>query len=41
MKMEHRVAAPADGVLTALHAEVGRQVDVGAVLAVVQEEDSP
>ncbi|SNT31688.1 acetyl/propionyl/methylcrotonyl-CoA carboxylase subunit alpha [Actinacidiphila glaucinigra] len=41
MKMEHRVAAPADGVLTALHAEAGRQVDVGAVLAVVQEEDSP
>ncbi|MEU4097405.1 biotin carboxylase N-terminal domain-containing protein [Streptomyces sp. NPDC026673] len=41
MKMEHRVAAPADGVLTALHAEVGRQVDVGAVLAVVQEEESP
>ncbi|MFF7215004.1 acetyl/propionyl/methylcrotonyl-CoA carboxylase subunit alpha [Streptomyces sp. NPDC008238] len=41
MKMEHRVAAPADGVLTALHAEAGRQVDVGTVLAVVQEEDSP
>lgn len=40
MKMEHRVAAPADGVLTALHAEAGRQVDVGAVLAVVQEEGS-
>ncbi|MFD3455264.1 acetyl/propionyl/methylcrotonyl-CoA carboxylase subunit alpha [Streptomyces sp. NPDC058691] len=40
MKMEHRVAAPADGVLTALHAEVGRQVDVGTVLAVVHEEDS-
>ncbi|MFJ9916600.1 acetyl/propionyl/methylcrotonyl-CoA carboxylase subunit alpha [Actinacidiphila glaucinigra] len=41
MKMEHLVAAPADGVLTALHAEAGRQVDVGAVLAVVQEEVSP
>ncbi|WP_431951893.1 acetyl/propionyl/methylcrotonyl-CoA carboxylase subunit alpha [Actinacidiphila sp. bgisy167] len=40
MKMEHLVAAPADGVLTALHAEAGRQVDVGAVLAVVQEEVS-
>ncbi|MFE2429482.1 biotin carboxylase N-terminal domain-containing protein [Streptomyces sp. NPDC059373] len=37
MKMEHRVTAPASGVLTALHAEVGRQVEVGAVLAVVQE----
>jgi propionyl-CoA carboxylase alpha chain len=38
MKMEHRVTAPASGVLTAVHAEVGRQVEVGAVLAVVQEE---
>jgi propionyl-CoA carboxylase alpha chain len=37
MKMEHRVTAPAAGVLAALHAEVGRQVEVGAVLAVVQE----
>jgi propionyl-CoA carboxylase alpha chain len=37
MKMEHRVAAPTAGVLAALHAEVGRQVEVGAVLAVVQE----
>jgi propionyl-CoA carboxylase alpha chain len=36
MKMEHRVAAPAAGVLAALHAD-GRQVEVGAVLAVVQE----
>ncbi|WP_405719634.1 ATP-grasp domain-containing protein [Streptomyces sp. NBC_01537] len=35
MKMEHRVAAPAAGVLAALHAEVGQQVEVGAVLAVV------
>lgn len=37
MKMEHRVAAPVSGVLTALPAEVGRVVEVGAVLAVVQE----
>ncbi|WP_443050655.1 ATP-binding protein [Streptomyces sp. H27-D2] len=35
MKMEHRVTAPADGTLTALHAAVGRQVEVGALLAVV------
>ncbi|MDI5967096.1 acetyl/propionyl/methylcrotonyl-CoA carboxylase subunit alpha [Streptantibioticus silvisoli] len=35
MKMEHRVTAPADGTLTALHAEPGWQVEVGAVLAVV------
>ncbi|GAA2141808.1 biotin carboxylase N-terminal domain-containing protein [Streptomyces synnematoformans] len=35
MKMEHEVAAPATGVLTALHAAPGRQVEVGALLAVV------
>ncbi|MFI8928832.1 acetyl/propionyl/methylcrotonyl-CoA carboxylase subunit alpha [Streptomyces sp. NPDC053474] len=37
MKMEHRVTAPASGTLTALYAEPGRQVEVGALLAVVQE----
>ncbi|WP_274710309.1 biotin carboxylase N-terminal domain-containing protein [Streptomyces sp. SKN60] len=36
MKMEHRVVAPASGTLTALHAAPGRQVEVGALLAVVQ-----
>ncbi|GGS04741.1 acetyl-/propionyl-CoA carboxylase subunit alpha [Streptomyces aureoverticillatus] len=41
MKMEHRVVAPASGVLTALHAEPGRQVEVGALLAVVQEDVRP
>ncbi|MGW5386132.1 ATP-binding protein [Nocardia sp. NPDC003963] len=35
MKMEHTVAAPADGVLSAVNVEVGQQVEVGAVLAVV------
>ncbi|WP_344384263.1 acetyl/propionyl/methylcrotonyl-CoA carboxylase subunit alpha [Streptomyces thermolineatus] len=40
MKMEHRVTAPADGTVTALHARPGRQVDVGTVLAVVTA-DSP
>ncbi|WP_459548337.1 acetyl/propionyl/methylcrotonyl-CoA carboxylase subunit alpha [Nocardia sp. X0981] len=35
MKMEHTVAAPADGVLSALNVEVGQQVEVGTVLAVV------
>ncbi|WP_280507216.1 acetyl/propionyl/methylcrotonyl-CoA carboxylase subunit alpha [Nocardia flavorosea] len=35
MKMEHTIAAPADGVLSAVDVEVGQQVDVGAVLAVV------
>jgi propionyl-CoA carboxylase alpha chain len=38
MKMQHRIDAPADGVLTALHVGVGRQVDVGAVLGVVSSE---
>ncbi|MFI0981184.1 acetyl/propionyl/methylcrotonyl-CoA carboxylase subunit alpha [Streptomyces sp. NPDC021093] len=37
MKMEHRVSAPASGTLTALHVAPGRQVEVGALLAVVQE----
>ncbi|MGW6564412.1 acetyl/propionyl/methylcrotonyl-CoA carboxylase subunit alpha [Streptomyces sp. NPDC054975] len=44
MKMEHRVTAPASGTLTALHAAPGRQVEVGALLAVVQtdaQEDQP
>ncbi|MET9436161.1 biotin carboxylase N-terminal domain-containing protein [Streptomyces sp. NPDC006551] len=38
MKMEHRVTAPASGRLTALHAAPGRQVEVGALLAVVQTD---
>lgn len=37
MKMEHRVLAPASGILTALHAAPGLQVEVGALLAVVQD----
>ncbi|MDT0450737.1 acetyl/propionyl/methylcrotonyl-CoA carboxylase subunit alpha [Streptomyces hesseae] len=35
MKMEHRVTAPVDGTLTALHATPGRQVETGETLAVV------
>ncbi|MEU6275096.1 biotin carboxylase N-terminal domain-containing protein [Streptomyces populi] len=41
MKMEHRIAAPAAGTLTALHAVVGQQVEVGALLAVVREGTAP
>ncbi|MEV0489075.1 biotin carboxylase N-terminal domain-containing protein [Streptomyces atratus] len=41
MKMEHRIHAPASGTLTALHAAPGLQVEVGALLAVVQEEPTP
>ncbi|MEV4329706.1 biotin carboxylase N-terminal domain-containing protein [Streptomyces sp. NPDC049597] len=37
MKMEHRIVSPASGTLTALHAHPGRQVEVGALLAVVQD----
>ncbi|MEU0298959.1 biotin carboxylase N-terminal domain-containing protein [Streptomyces sp. NPDC006175] len=37
MKMEHRILAPASGTLTALHAVPGLQVEVGALLAVVQD----
>ncbi|MFF0815769.1 biotin carboxylase N-terminal domain-containing protein [Rhodococcus sp. NPDC003318] len=40
MKMEHTVAAPADGVVTELNVAVGVQVDVGQVLAVVDTEPS-
>ncbi|MFJ4711478.1 acetyl/propionyl/methylcrotonyl-CoA carboxylase subunit alpha [Streptomyces sp. NPDC088785] len=40
MKMEHRIVAPASGTLTVLHARVGHQVEMGALLAVVQEEQS-
>jgi propionyl-CoA carboxylase alpha chain len=35
MKMEHRIAAPADGVVTELPVTVGQQVEVGTILAVV------
>nr|WP_240151871.1 biotin carboxylase N-terminal domain-containing protein [Streptomyces mobaraensis] len=35
MKMEHRITAPTDGILTALHATPGRQVSTGDLLAVV------
>ncbi|MCU8592413.1 acetyl-CoA carboxylase biotin carboxyl carrier protein subunit, partial [Streptomyces sp. A13(2022)] len=37
MKMEHRVTAPATGTLTALNAVPGRRVEVGTLLAVVEE----
>lgn len=36
MKMEHRITASTTGTLTALNAEPGRQVEVGALLAVVE-----
>jgi acetyl/propionyl-CoA carboxylase alpha subunit len=39
MKMEHTVAAPTGGVLTELNVEAGQQVDVGAVLARVENPE--
>ncbi|MFC5669785.1 acetyl/propionyl/methylcrotonyl-CoA carboxylase subunit alpha [Streptomyces incanus] len=35
MKMQHRISAPVTGTLTALHATEGQQVEVDALLAVV------
>ena len=42
MKMQHQVNAPADGVVSELPVAEGQQIDVGAVLAVVDtEEEQP
>jgi alkylation response protein AidB-like acyl-CoA dehydrogenase len=38
MKMEHVIAAPASGVVTALDVAVGQVVGMGTVLAIVEEE---
>ncbi|MCA2220584.1 ATP-binding protein [Nonomuraea aurantiaca] len=40
MKMEHQIAAPADGVVSGVHVEKGQQVEAGAVLAIIREGDS-
>jgi pyruvate carboxylase subunit A/propionyl-CoA carboxylase alpha chain len=37
MKMEHTITAPGDGVLVELNVEPGRQVEVGTVLARVDD----
>jgi len=37
MKMEHTITAPSDGVVVQLNIAVGQQVDVGAVLARVED----
>ncbi len=41
MKMQHRVDAPADGVVVEVAVTLGQQVDVGAVLAVVAASATP
>jgi biotin carboxyl carrier protein len=38
MKMEHTITAPTAGVLTALNVKAGEQVEVGAVLAHIDQE---
>ncbi|MEU4012655.1 biotin carboxylase N-terminal domain-containing protein [Streptomyces pseudogriseolus] len=38
MKMQHRITAPTAGILTALHATPGQQVELGALLAVVVQD---
>ncbi|MFW0795497.1 biotin carboxylase N-terminal domain-containing protein [Gordonia sp. CPCC 205515] len=40
MKMEHTVAAPADGIVASLSVEAGQQLSVGDVLAVISDEES-
>ncbi|MEZ0352057.1 biotin carboxylase N-terminal domain-containing protein [Mycobacterium sp. pR1184] len=40
MKMEHTIAAPNDGVLSSLAVTTGQQVEVGAVLAIVEAPEN-
>ena len=39
MKMEHTITAPADGVLAELNVSAGQQVDVGAILARIENPE--
>jgi acetyl/propionyl-CoA carboxylase alpha subunit len=39
MKMEHTITAPSNGVLSSLNVTTGQQVEVGAVLAIVEAPD--
>ncbi|WP_415847261.1 acetyl-CoA carboxylase biotin carboxyl carrier protein subunit [Tsukamurella strandjordii] len=39
MKMEHAISAPAEGVLTTIAVEVGQNIDAGAVVAVLEEQE--
>jgi propionyl-CoA carboxylase alpha chain len=41
MKMQHPVVAPAAGIVRSLDVAVGRQVDAGAVLAVIEPTEEP
>jgi len=39
MKMEQTITAPHSGRVTAMHFDVGDQVDAGAVLLEIEDED--
>jgi propionyl-CoA carboxylase alpha chain len=39
MKMEHTIGAAGDGTVTEILVEVGRQVDIGQVIAVVNTDE--
>jgi propionyl-CoA carboxylase alpha chain len=39
MKMEHKITAPAAGILTELPVKAGQQVELGTILAVVSTSD--
>jgi biotin carboxyl carrier protein len=41
MKMEHRVVAPADATVSAVHVKAGDRVDVGAKLVSLKPEGRP
>ncbi|MGE5697760.1 MAG: biotin carboxylase N-terminal domain-containing protein [Candidatus Sericytochromatia bacterium] len=41
MKMEHAIASPKDGVVAELWVSVGQQVELGAVLARVEDKEQP
>lgn len=39
MKMENRICSPVDGIVSAIHYEVGDQVNQGAILIAIEESD--
>jgi len=39
MKMEHRITAPMDGIISELHVATGDQVENGQLLVTLNQED--
>ncbi len=39
MKMEHKITAPLDGIVSDMHVSVGDQVDNGQLLVTLVEEE--